>query len=303
MSVIGFSGNDDSHKPVLLKESIEHLRVESGKLYIDGTLGMGGHTLEILKRGGGVLGIDADEESLKRALKRIEDEAGANRSNFFSVRGNFRDIARLAKDANFFPVSGILFDLGISSWTLEQSGRGFSFNRDEPLDMRLNKSLSVTASDLVNGLYEKELAELFSKYGDEPRANLYARVIVDYRKKKKIESSTQLADIIKFATREKHSDRHPATRVFQALRIAVNDEIGALEGGLNGALELLESGGRLVVISFHSLEDRVVKRRFKEWEDNRKVTIVTPKPIIPSDSEVSNNLRSRSAKLRVVYKN
>lgn len=285
------------HKPVLLKEAIEFLNVKPGKKYIDATVGGGGHTAAILRKGGTVLGIDTDPEAVRFAKEFLAAEVSIFNSQFSIVQGNFKDIEKIAKENKFFPVAGVLYDLGLSSYQLEQSGRGFSFQKEEPLDMRADPDLKVTAADLIHGLSENELYKLFKKFGEEQRARAIARVVVQQRAVSPIRTSKELADLITGYSGGRRI--HPATRVFQALRIAVNDELNSLESSLPQALELLEPKGRLVVISFHSLEDRIVKRAFSNFLEG---IILTKKPVTPTSREVLQNPRARSAKLRAIEK-
>ena len=272
------------HEPVLLNEVLEALKVRSGGKYIDATVGDGGHSEEILKRGGKVLGIDIDEGSLKRAREKLKGAV--------LVQGNFVDIERIAKENGFDQVDGILFDLGYSSSQIEDESVGLSFSKDQPLDMRLDKNLGVTAADLINALPEGELTRMFREYGEELHAKRYAQAIVARRGLKRLETTKELTDLIVEASPGR--DRlHPATRVFQALRIAVNRELENLELALPRAARLILPGGRMAIISFHSLEDRIVKR-FGAG--------VQPELIRPSEEEISRNPRARSAKLRVFTK-
>jgi len=287
----------DYHKSVLLTETIDQLNVEFGKRYIDGTLGGGGHTSAILDRGGEVLGIDFDED----ALDYVKKELG-NEKKLILARGNFKDIDIIAKENGFEKVAGVLFDLGVSSHHFDDAERGFSFLYDATLDMRMDRNLSVKAKDLVNGLTKGELYELFYKYGEERFARPISEGIVSARKVKPIETTATLAEIIKNAVRVTKPGIHPATQSFQALRIAVNDELNSLRQALPKAVELLESRGRLAVISFHSLEDRIVKKYFLEFEEKGLGKNITKKPIVPSEKEININNRARSAKLRVFEK-
>jgi 16S rRNA (cytosine1402-N4)-methyltransferase len=292
------------HKSVLLQETIEQLQIQTGKRYIDGTIGGAGHTAEILKSGGKVLGIDVDED----ALEFVEKDLGLKikdlriGENLILVRGNFKDIDTIANENGFEKVAGIVLDLGISSHHVETPERGFSFQKVGPLDMRMDLGLSVTAGDLVNALTKNELEELFTKLGEEPFARSIVSHIVEARKHKRIETTIELAEIIKKAVPFSKKGINPATKVFQALRIAVNDELNSVIEALPKAVELLERGGRLVIISFHSLEDRIVKRTFLEFAENGLGTVITKKPIIPSEEEIAANSRSRSSKLRVFEK-
>ncbi len=262
------------HKSVLLKEVLQALNVQKGKWYLDATLGDGGHSLAILQAGGNVVGIDVDPEALERVRKRFEKEK-INKEKYILIQGNFREIKQLLGDKKF---SGIIFDLGVSSLQFDEVKRGFSFMKDAPLDMRMDPSLKVTAADLINGLNKGELIKLFLTLGEERQAKKVTELIISNRP---ISTTMQLAKIIYV---------HPA-KVFQALRIAVNDELNSLKEALPQALELLDLGGMIIVISFHSLEDRIVKHFFK-----------SKNLITPSDEEIKLNPRSRSAKMRVFKK-
>lgn len=293
------------HTPVLLKEVIEYLKVREGKKYIDATVGGGGHAVEIVKRGGILLGIDCEPEAIAAAKSLIRYS-----TNSLLVRGNFRVIDKIAHQYNFDKVAGVLFDLGMSSWQIEKSGKGFSFQKDEPLDMRMDPTLRVTAVDLINGLTAKEFYELFSKFGEEKFSLRIADSIVKCRRVARIETTKQLSDLIcacyaerppfvrQWRTTGGRRGIHPATRVFQALRIAVNDELNNLQKALPKAVNLLEPSGRLVVISFHSLEDRIVKQEFKRLADVGQIGILTNKLVRPTVEEIKKNPRARAAKLR-----
>ncbi len=288
------------HTSVLLQETLEHLQIKAGKQYIDGTIGGGGHTLEILKCGGSVLGLDVDED----ALDFVKNKFG--NGEIVLVKGNFKDIDKIARENGFENVAGILFDLGVSSHHFDSPERGFSFAHNGPLDMRMDKDLSVKAGDLVNVLTKNELIELFTKLGEERFTRVIVARIIEARKIKRIETTAELAEIIRravpFIKKGQSAGRNPATQVFQALRIAVNDELNSLIEALPKAVSLLESGGRLAIISFHSLEDRIVKRAFIDFEEKGLGTIITKKPIVPTEEEIAKNNRSRSSKLRVFEK-
>jgi len=267
------------HTPVLQKEIIQYLDVQPNRTYIDATFGMGGHSKAILDKGANVLAIEWDSEIVRKndlALTLVND--------------SYVNIKRIA--GNMQP-DGILFDLGMCSWHLESSGRGFSFLRDELLDMRFSSENTLTAEKIVNTWKEPDLVEMLKQYGEERYAKRIAREIV---KNRMIRTTSHLADIIKRAVPK--SNIHPATRTFQALRIAVNDELNNLSRVLPDAVEILKNNGRLVVISFHSLEDRIVKRFIKA----SSLEPLFKKPITPSQGEISNNPRSRSAKLRAAVK-
>lgn len=285
------------HKPVLLEEALGFLQIKPLGRYIDATIGEGGHAAEIIKRGGLILGIDQDPEILKEAGSRMQEAGFGDRIEL--VQGNFRQIDRIAKEYGFTNVDGIIFDLGMSSWQLEKSGRGFSFQRDEPLDMRLDPNLSVTAADLLNGLTRNELAKLFAKFGEEERAFQLASLIVRARTLRPFATTFDLKRAVEKVIKRK-GHIHPATRVFQALRIAVNAELENLRSALPRAFEILKPGGRLVVISFHSLEDREVKEFFERLGKRHLGKIITDKPVLPTAREVAGNPRSRSAKLRCI---
>lgn len=295
-----------AHIPVLLEEVLDLLNVREGRRYIDATLGLGSHSLGILERGGKVLGIEVDRASLVEARRRIGPACRRGRESesrgIKFVRGNFRDIGKIAATHGFVSCDGVLFDLGMSSWQLEESGRGFTFQQDEPLDMRMDEDLAVTAADLLNGLGRNELANFFQKYGEEQSARRIASAIVRARSLKSIRTTGDLVRIIEEVKGRKRGRLHPATKVFQALRIAVNDEINNLRLALPQAFKILAAGGRLVVISFHSLEDREAKRFFKSLEQAGAGNVVTKKPVVPSRQETKENPRARSAKLRVIEK-
>ncbi len=284
---------EDFHKPVLLREVLDRLDIRVNAWYLDATLGDGGHSLGILEKGGNIVGIDVDPEAIKRAGVRLGKIAQLDRFKLLS--GNFRNLKDLVGDKKF---AGVLFDLGVSSLQLEDPKRGFSFLKDGPLDMRMDPTLEVKALDLINGLNKGELYELFTKLGEEKNAFRIVDALVSSREVNPIQTTTQLAGIIERSARRR-GKIHPATKIFQALRIAVNDEQNALHGALPEALEVLEENGKIIVISFHSLEDRIVKVRFKEWEALNFGVVYTKKPITPSNDEIKNNPRSRSAKMRV----
>lgn len=311
------------HIPVLVKEVLYFLDVRPGRRFIDATVGGGGHTEAILKLGGEVLGIDVSQKALRLAEERIrKTRPGTHHAvhppKVRLVQGNFRDILQIAQNTGFKKVDGILFDLGVASFELSDPTLGLSFLEDEPLDMRLDPTLGVRACDLVNILPENELYKLFYEIAQEKYAWQIARAICIARSIKPFEKTGELARLIeeiyggrKNAKRKTqnvkrfayHVSRlHPATRVFMALRIAVNLEFENLGRALPQALGLLKPGGKLAVISFHSGEDRIVKRFFKEEERKRTVRLLTRKPVMPSSLEIKENPRSRSAKLRAIEK-
>jgi 16S rRNA (cytosine1402-N4)-methyltransferase len=287
---------EPTHMPVLLEETIEALNVQPGGRYIDGTLGLGGHAAAILEHsspGGQLLGIDADPKAIEVARARLE----AYSDSILLVNQNFADLQSTCVKYGFFPVHGILFDLGLSSLQLEQDDRGFSFQHDALLDMRLSPNQEVTAAIIINASPEGQLARLIKEYGEERYSRQIARRIVRQRP---ITTTSQLVEVIEQAVGERRGRIHPATRTFQALRIAVNQELEHLESALNQAVDLLGFGGRLVVINYHSLEDRIVKNFMRQQASGGEacLRLVNKKVITPSLAEVHYNPRCRSAKLR-----
>ncbi len=280
---------------MLLRETIDFLNIKKGKKYIDATLGGGGHTAEILKKGGVVLGLDQDQEAVERLRQRFETEI--NERRLIVMKGNFMNIGNIAQDNGFEKVDGALFDLGMSSDQFE-SNRGFSFMKDELLDMRMDSDLGVTAADLVNALSQKELSGLFSRLAQVERAGEIAGAIVESRKLHPVKTTKELVEIISSVPAyRRQKDLHPATKVFMALRIAVNNEPENLEMALPQAAGLLETGGRLTVISFHQGEDRIVKQFFRNGQ-RFGIKEINNKPVMAGEEEVQLNPRSRSAKLR-----
>jgi len=286
------------HRPVLLQKTIEFLDPARGKLFIDATVGGGGHAFELLKRGGKVLGIDRDPEAIKHIKK--SQKLKAKSQKLVLVCGNFSQIGEIAKSEGFSQLSGILFDLGVSSHQLEEARRGFSFIHEGPLDMRMDPNLNVRAFDLVNNFDKRRLNEIFKTYSQEELSWPIADAICRARQVKAIETTTELAKIVEAVyvrhIKRKNKRIHPATKTFLALRLVVNSELLNLEDSLPQTVDLLEIGGRLVIVSYHSLEDGIVKRFFKQ---ESRLKILTPKPIGPENSEIEANPRARSAKLRV----
>jgi 16S rRNA (cytosine1402-N4)-methyltransferase len=288
------------HDPVLKKELIAHLNVQKGKKYIDATLGDGGHTIEILKQGGLVLALDIYEQSLNRAKQRIHNEGFSNECTF--TKGNFKDIDSIARSHGYNEVSGIIYDLGYSSFQMDEQDLGLSFQEDGPLDMRMDSTLGVTAADLINSLSEKELTKMIKNLSGEMFAKKIAKRIVEARSLKRLERTKELVDLVSSSVSPGYEKGriHPATRTFQALRIAVNDELSNLETSLPRAAHLLLPGGRMMIISFHSLEDKIVKNFGQGAQPTLKAVI--KKPITPAQDEIKNNIRARSAKMRVFEK-
>ena len=303
-----------SHISVMLREAVDGLNIRPDGIYIDGTAGGGGHSAEILSRltTGRLYSIDQDPDAIATVTERFKDD---DRSTI--LQGNFGDMKRLLNDVGVFAVNGVLLDIGVSSHQLDDGSRGFSYHEDAPLDMRMSQS-GETAADLVNTLSVGELSKIISLYGEEKYAFSIAKGIVRSREEKPITTTLELAEIVRENVPQKaRRDGHPARKTFQALRIAVNHELDVLESGLQGAFELLNTGGRLSVITFHSLEDRIVKQFIRDKAQGctcpkdfpvcvcgkkPQVNIITRKPILPSDEELERNPRARSAKLRVCEK-
>ncbi len=294
------SGQGALHRSVLLEETLGYLILRPGGVYIDGTLGLGGHSLGILERtapDGQVIAFEWDEQAIELARKRLKEFAG----RLTIIRRNFSEISEAIHELGIRAVDGILIDIGLSSLQLDQGERGFSFQRDEPLDMRMDQRRKITAASLLASLTERELADIFYYFGEERQARPIAARIVRARETEEIGTSRQLAALVVQAVPKRfHPKRiHVATKVFQALRIAVNTELENLSAIIDGAVPLLKPDARFCVISFHSLEDRIVKRKFRE---NPFLQVVTAKPVRPTAKEIDVNPRSRSARLRVAEK-
>ncbi|MDO8510136.1 MAG: 16S rRNA (cytosine(1402)-N(4))-methyltransferase RsmH [bacterium] len=295
-----------SHTSVLLHEAIEGLAIKPGDVILDGTLNGGGHSAAICERFGEevqVIGLDLDREAIERAKTKLAN------CNVIIERSNFRNLSRVLDRHGIKNINKMLLDLGLSSDQLEVSGRGFSFRLDEPLLMTFKSekdlgSSDMTARDIVNDWEEESIANVLYGYGEERFARRIARAIVEARKTGPIETTGELVRVIESAVPRgyRHGKIHPATRSFQALRIAVNDELGALREALAEGFSRLSSGGRVAIISFHSLEDRIVKNMFKDFSKSGQAILITKKPIIPSLEEVQINPRARSSKLRIVEK-
>lgn len=302
------------HRSVLAHEAVEALAVGQGGSYVDATLGAAGHAAQVLEQSapdGRLLGLDADPDALSIAREQLSPFG----DRAVLVHANFRGLYEVASARGFAPADGVLFDLGLSSMQLDVWQRGFSFRRDEPLDMRFDPSRGGTAADLLRDLPEEEIARIIWEYGEEPASRRIARAIV--RSTEPVTTTAQLAELVSRAVGRPRGRTHPATRTFQALRIAVNDELGALRAGLEAAVSILRSGGRLVVISFHSLEDRTVKSFMRDLSagcvcpprqpvctcgHSPSVSLVGRRAIRSEPEETSTNPRSRSARLRVAEK-
>jgi len=302
------------HRPVMPREVLESLNCKRGGIYVDGTVGGGGHAYEILEKtapDGLLIGIDLDEEALSEAEKRLRIFGGRK----ILARGDFTDIAAIVTGLDIRLVDGILFDLGVSSHQLDDAGRGFSFSQEAPLDMRMDMSRSFTAGDLINSFTEKELERIIRDYGEEKMARRIAKTIVKKREISPILTTTELAAIVSRAVPREYGRQstHPATKTFQAIRIVVNNEIVNLPEAIENGVTILTSGGRFSIISFHSLEDRIVKNEFRNRErgcicpprlavctcqNKPSLKVITKKPLRPGSSELSANPRARSARLR-----
>ena len=312
----GGQGPDSVHRPVLLRETIESLAVERGGLFVDCTVGLGGHSEAILQASpdAQVLGIDRDEEALRLAKERLAEFGG----RFRAIRADFRELTRVLATAEVTAVRGILADLGVSSLQLDSPSRGFSFRYEAPLDMRMDMSSGETAAELLGRLSEVEIARLIFEYGEERHSRRIARRIVERREAgEPVTSTTELAKLVERAIGGKKRRIHPATRTFQALRIAVNRELEGLDQFVADAFAALEPHGRLAVISFHSLEDRIIKRTLLKLSGRcqcpprlpqcvcgarQAVEILTRRPLTATEDEIAENPRARSAKLRIAAK-
>lgn len=291
------------HIPVLQKEVLEYLDSETDENFIDCTVGGGGHTKAILEKTkpkGKVLGIDSDNQQIENSKKHLIDF----QERLILVNDSYANLKEIVRRNNFYPVNGILLDLGMSSWHLENSKRGFSFSKDEPLDMRYNDKDYLTAQEIVNKWSGKEIEKTLKEYGEERFAEKIAKAIVEIRKRMIIRTTCQLVEIIRSAVPIKYqrSRIHCATKTFQALRIAVNGELDNLKNILPQAIEILREEGRIAIISFHSLEDRLVKNFLREEAKKETIKILTKKPTVASFEETKLNPRSRSARLRAAIK-
>ena len=303
-----------AHVSVLVREVIECLKPEPGKRYLDGTLGGGGHTEQLLIESspdGQVFGLDRDGDALAAAQERLS----RFEARFIARQASFADAKEILAENGWNLVDGVILDLGISSHQIDAPERGFSFRTDTRLDMRMDRRQSLDAQEILNSFALEQLERMFRDYGEEPQARRIAQAIVAERKNRPLETTEQLVQIISRIKGGRRRDHHPATQVFQALRIAVNQELEQLERFLENAYELFRPGGRMAIISFHSLEDRIVKRAFRKWHRaclcpprvlrcrcgwSQKVKLLTKKPIVPSASEVQSNPRARSARMRAV---
>ena len=305
------------HKSVLLEETIQGLQIKPNGIYLDGTLGGGGHSSRILAQlaGGKLIGIDQDEEALEAAGRRLAEYGNAA----VLIRDNYCNAARVVRELGIDGVDGIVLDLGVSSWQLDNAERGFSYKYDTPLDMRMDRRQSLSAKEIVNGYSEAELTRILKEYGEEPFARNIARRIVAARADGPIETTGELNELIKAAipAKMRANGGHPSKRTFQAIRIECNHELDVLKNSLDDLIGLLNPGGRFCIITFHSLEDRIVKNAFRRHENpctcppefpvgvcGKKPDgkVITKKPILPSAEEAEENSRSKSAKLRIFEK-
>ena len=302
------------HIPVLLNECIEGLNIKKDGIYVDGTLGGAGHSFEIatkLENTGKLIGIDRDQEAIKKAKETLK-----NFNNVIYVQDNHDNIKEILEKLNIEKVDGILLDLGVSSYQIDEETRGFSYMKNSPLDMRMDKTQNLTAEDVINTYPEEKLADIIYRYSEEKFARQIARRICEHRKIKRIENTTELVEIIEKCV-PKQIQGHPAKRTFQAIRIEVNNEIEPLYNTVTSAIDLLKAGGRLCIITFHSLEDRAVKEAYADsvgkcicppdlpycvCGNKSKGKIITKKPMLPTEEEMDENSRSKSAKLRIFEK-
>jgi len=308
------------HKPVLLDECIYNLNIKSDGIYVDGTIGGAGHSVEIYRRLGSkgfLIGIDQDSTAIEASRQKLENEP--QKAKYVLVRSNFVHIKDVCLNIGVDKVDGILLDLGVSSYQLDEAERGFSYQKDAPLDMRMDRTRELTAEEIVNEYSEEEIKNIIQKYGEEKWASRIASFIVNARRTSRINTTGQLVEIIKAAipNAARREGPHPAKRTFQALRIAVNDELGVLERVIQDSVSLLRPGGRFCIITFHSLEDRIVKNEFNKLVNpctcpsdfpvcvcgkTSQAKHITRKPITPSKAELEENPRARSSKLRVIEK-
>lgn len=305
------------HLPVMLNECINGLNIKPDGIYVDGTLGGGGHSYEILSRlnSGLLVGIDKDDDAIKAGTEHLSQL----NKRFLTVKSDFKNYKKILEDLKITGVDGVLLDLGVSSFQLDNFERGFSYSHNAPLDMRMDKTNLLTAEKVVNNYSEKDLTKILYEYGEEPFTKSIVRNIINYRKTQRIETTGQLVDIIKSSVPKKvlMTKGHPAKRVFQAIRIEVNGELLGLEQAINDMVTSLNKGGRIAIITFHSLEDRIVKNSFKLLSTNcicppelpicvchhkASVKLINKKPILPSEEELKINHRSSSAKLRIAEK-
>jgi 16S rRNA (cytosine1402-N4)-methyltransferase len=297
--------HEKQHQPVLLQEAIELLDVKPDHWYIDGTFGRGGHTSQILQRGGQVIAIDQDEMAIEYGQQKFSKEIAEGK--LILVRENFDKLDQIIRDLKSkhpdLQISGVLFDFGTSVDQLKDPNRGFSFETEAELDMRMDQRLGVKAKDLLALLDEKQLGDMFFEFGGEEDSRKIAKQIVKIRKSFQITTTRDLTQIVEQIKTRRHSHLNPATKVFQALRIAVNSELDHINDALPKALEILEVGGKLVTISFHEGEDRIAKTSFKKWQEHTSGEILTPKALQPSEDELTENPRARSARLRAFKKN
>lgn len=305
------------HIPILLDKVIDGLKIKKDGIYVDGTLGGAGHSIEIVKRldKGKLIGIDQDTDALDKASQVLKD----HKDKVVLVHDNYKNIHNILKDLGIEKVDGIFIDIGVSSYQLDQASRGFSYHNDAPLDMRMDRSKEFSAKDIVNKYSKEEIEEILLKYGEESWGKRIAEFILEERKTGPINTTLELVDVIKKAIpkRVRMEGAHPARKTFQALRIEVNGELDILEESIDLMVSLLKPGGRIAIITFHSLEDRIVKEKFKylfkdcicpkeipicKCDKKREIKIITRKPMVADEEEVKINKRSRSAKLRIAEK-
>lgn len=287
------------HQPVMTCEVLRYLDLKPGYTVLDATVGMGGHAslmLKLITPGGRLIGVDSDADAIRIAGNNLS----AYKDSFVLIKDNFRNMTKRLSDEGIKSLDAALFDLGVSSYQLDEEGRGFAIKKDAPLDMRMDRDAGLSAYDIINRFREEDISDIIKKFGEERYHKKIARDIARKRSVRAIETTGELADIVRCAIGRARSGRiDSATRTFQAIRIVVNDELGAIEGGLKEAVSLLRPGAKIAVISFHSLEDRIAKNLFKGYASLGIVKILTRKPIMATDEEAAVNPRSRSAKLRV----
>jgi 16S rRNA (cytosine1402-N4)-methyltransferase len=293
-----------AHIPVLLEESLHYLRPRQGDKFIDATFGEGGHSIalwEMIKPRGEILAFEWDPELFQKGLERISSLKPMPKIKL--VNKNFSEIERVVKEEKFECIKGVIFDLGLSSYHYDEAKRGFAFKQNEFLDMRINPNdIKITAFEVLNYFSKSELVRILKNYGEERKAEKIAEKIIEARKKKKLETTQELKELVDQVYKGRRGKIHPATKTFLALRTFINQELENLNKGLEGAFNVLEKGGRIVIISFHGLEDKVIKEKIKKWKKEKRIILITKNVVRPKREEIKQNPRARSAKLRAIEK-
>lgn len=293
------------HVPVLLSEVVGFLKIKKSRIYVDATLGGGGYAEKIVEKGGILIGIDCDKDAIKKVLSKFQNSKYKYLLNdrIYIKHGNYSEVRNIVGKLGFKKIHGAIFDLGLSSYQIDESGRGFSYLKDEPLDMRMCQDYGKTAAYILNNYQQEELYEIFSKYSEELNSRSIAKAIAITRSLKgKFEKTSDLKSVIFRKIKNKNERIKVLSRIFQALRIEVNNELENLKRGLDKAIPMLAQGGRLCVLSYHSIEDRIVKIKLNQEQKKGVIRVITKKPVVPTRDEIKKNRRARSAKLRVAEK-